>query len=127
MNEFNSAAGSKSRGPSAEVLAEIQAAYASGGALTAAGVDTYHLSTWTSRDFYGETNVEKVLLVKVQTGDAEGVLGEAVLSAVKQTGDTRVPGGWVSWVAIGVPAVGGAALNGVVQIRSPSQAICRCL
>ena len=37
---------------------------------------------------------------------------------MKQTGDLRVPGGWVSWVAIGVPAVGGAALNGVVQIRA---------
>ena len=63
MNEFGGDSVAVNSGPSPEVLAEIRAAYAASGALTAAGVDTYHLSTWTSRDFYGEANVEKVLLV----------------------------------------------------------------
>lgn len=95
----------------AEVTKELADARATAAALASAGVDTYHLSTWSSSEFYGDTT-ETVLLVKIQRPGAP-----AILSAVKQTGDTRVPGGLVSWVAAGAPAIGGAALNGVVQIR----------
>ena len=96
---------------------QIDDAHTVAATLTSAGIDTYHLSTWTSDDFYGDTT-ETVLLLKVQQPGASPGTSSAILTAVKQTGDTRVPGGLVSWVAIGAPAVGGAALNGVVQIRS---------
>ncbi len=90
---------------------QLEDGHAAAATLISAGIDTYHLSTWASDDFYGDTT-ETVLLLKIQQPGAS-----PILTAVKQTGDTRVPGGLVSWVAIGAPAVGGAALNGVVQIR----------
>ena len=96
-----------------ETSKEIEDAHTAAATLISAGIDTYHLSAWTSDDFYGDT-IETVLLLKVQQ---PGASPGTILTAVKQIGDTRVPGGLVSWVAIGAPAVGGAALNGVVQIR----------
>ena len=97
-----------------EAAKQPRDARAAAAAVASAGVDTYHLSTWTSSDFYGDTT-ETVLLVKIrQPGNSDN---PTILCAIKQSGDTRVPGGLVSWVASGAPAAGGAALNGVVQIR----------
>lgn len=84
------AGGTLSGGLGAESAEDLEAAHAAAAALTAAGVDTYHLSTWSSSDFYGETT-EQVLLVKIQQHGG-GPESPVILAAVKQSGDPRVPG-----------------------------------